>query len=813
MIRPQLALWTLLCSLSAGSLAGATEAPSGPGPWMVRAWFGDEAMIRTVASWSDHLQVERSKGFVRVLVDADHLARLEALGFFVEADAEGTELLRYAERSQEGWEDPDTIPGFPCYRTVEETYAAASALVAAHPTLATLLDVGDSWDKVTPGGPAGYDLEVLRLTNSGTPGPKPVLLVSAAIHAREYTTAEAALRFAEWILGAYGQDPDATWVLDAHEIHILLHTNPDGRKIAETGSQWRKNTDNDDGCGSSYGTDLNRNFDFYWGAWGGSTGGSCDETYRGPSAGSEPETQTLAAYMTSVFPDQRPDDLTTPAPDNATGLFVDLHSYGGDILSAWGQTPQPTCVGSPPLYPPNCAQILRLGRKWGYLSGYDPGVGSLYPVDGSTKDYSYGRLGVPGYTWELGSNFFEACSSFESSVWPAAFAMLRYAMKVPRAPYLLPAGPDALLPSAIPGGALPGDTVTLTATMDDSRYHDPDGAEPVQAIAAARAYVDVPPWGAGATPIALTAVDGLFDASSEAVTGTFDTTGLAFGRHLVYLEGEDSSGARGPVSAAFFWVLDPATAPTLAGVVQETGSGAPLAATVASGPFATASDPGTGAYSLRVPAGTYDLTASAPGYASQTVAGVVAVDTQVTTTDFDLPYLLSRFADDGEHGNLGWTAQTPWALSTEAAQSPTHAWSDSPGGNYGNSVNTALTSPLWDLTGLQNVTLAFAQIYDLETGYDYGHVEISTNGGSSWSEVLSVNGDGHESAWEQVTLALPTLAGSAQAKLRFRLTSDSSEVRNGWHLDDIRLQATSPNLIFADGFDLAGTDRWSGVTP
>ena len=41
----------------------------------------------------------------------------------------------------------ETIPGYPCYRTVEETFAAAQAIATTHPDLATWVDVGDSWEK------------------------------------------------------------------------------------------------------------------------------------------------------------------------------------------------------------------------------------------------------------------------------------------------------------------------------------------------------------------------------------------------------------------------------------------------------------------------------------------------------------------------------------------------------------------------------------------------------------------------------------------------------------------------------------------
>src|SRR5690606_27632496 len=108
------------------------------------------------------------------------------------------------------------IPGYSCYRTVEETCAAAAALAANHPTLATWTDIGNSWKKNFNG--TGYDIMVLRLTNQDIPGPKPVMFAMGAIHAREYTTAETVTRFGEYLVNNYGVDPDATWLLDHHEI-------------------------------------------------------------------------------------------------------------------------------------------------------------------------------------------------------------------------------------------------------------------------------------------------------------------------------------------------------------------------------------------------------------------------------------------------------------------------------------------------------------------------------------------------------------------------------------------------------------------
>ncbi|MCI0470038.1 MAG: hypothetical protein L0Y73_00095, partial [Candidatus Aminicenantes bacterium] len=52
----------------------------------------------------------------------------------------------------------ESIPSYPCYRTVEETFAAAASIAANYPTLATWTDVGDSWEKLH--GFGGYDMMV-----------------------------------------------------------------------------------------------------------------------------------------------------------------------------------------------------------------------------------------------------------------------------------------------------------------------------------------------------------------------------------------------------------------------------------------------------------------------------------------------------------------------------------------------------------------------------------------------------------------------------------------------------------------------------
>lgn len=817
---PTRALLITILLLAQTALAGGLPLPDDPftgaGPWMVRAWFGSDDAVREVASWGDHFQTDRKLGFLRLLADPERLEGLRALGFYVEIDAPSTALIRQAEEANRQaaealarGEAPEAgIPGFPCYRTVEETFATAQAIVAAHPTLASWIDAGDSWDKLTADGAPGYDMMVLKLTNSAVPGPKPILFVTSAIHAREYTTAELMTRFAEQLVNGYGSDADATWLLDFHELHFMLQTNPDGRKFAEGGALWRKNTDQNY-CGAtstSRGADLNRNFSFQWNCCGGSSGSACSETYRGPSAASEPEVQAVQNYLRAVFPDQRgPGYPGGGAPADATGVYLDIHSYSDLVLWPWGGTNTPT---------DNATALTTFGRRLAWYNGYLPeqAIG-LYPTDGTTDDFAYGDLGVAAFTIELGNDFFEACSSFESSVLPANLGALLYAAKVARTPYLTPGGPDARALGLTPGVVAPGEPATLHVTLDDTRFSNDNGTEPVQAISSAEVYVDVAPWQAGAVALPLTADDGTFNSTSEAANAVLDTTSLASGRHILFVRGQDAGGAWGPVSAIFLHVLDPATAPFVQGVVREAGTLAPLAATVTVGPFSTTTTVGTGAYSFQVPPGTYDIRASSAGHAPRRVTGVVAAPLATVTEDFALPAISPVLVDSGEGTSPGWTAQSPWALTTETAASPTHSWTDSPGGNYGNNLSTALTSPVLDLTGSTETLLTFAHRCQTEAGWDFCHVEISTDGGTNWSEVGVY--DGNQAGWEQVSIPVPQLDGVANARIRFRLTTDINTVADGWHVDDIALTAVLPPPadLFSDGFESGDFALWSSSVP
>ena len=741
---------------------------------IVRAYFTEPGMVEYVTSWTAPWEINHKEGYMVLEVTAEQQQFLHQIGYTVVRDDKLSAQYSNPAKPLAG-QSSTTIPGYPCYRTVEATLATIDDLIAQYPTLASKVDMGDSWLK-TQNAANGYDLVVLKLTNSAIPGPKPTIFNMSAVHAREYTTAELNTRFAEYLLTNYGTNADATWMLDYHEFHLLLQANPDGRKQAETGLSWRKNVNNAYCANTnSRGADLNRNFSYLWGGAGASTN-QCNDTYRGAGPASEPEVAAIEAYNRTLFPDVRPDDMTSPAPITTTGVFMDIHSYSKLVLWPWGVT---GTTG-------NDAAFKTFGRKLAYFNGYTPQQSvSLYPTSGTTGDFAYGELGVAAFTFELGTAFFEPCSNFENTILPDNLEALLYMSKAARLPYQLPAGPDVLDLGLSATAVTSGTQVTLYATLDDTRYHQGNGTEPTHNIAAAELYVGTPYWEAGAVAIPLAPADGTFNAPQEGVVGVLDTTGLANGRHTLFVRGRDAAGNWGVVSAVFLDIVPPDQIAGLTGTVtnQETNLPVQGAIMTTDTGLRTTTDH-FGLYQTGTAAGPLAVTVAAEGYAAQTVnVNVVAGET--LQQDFALIPICAVWEDDVENGNIGWTAQAPWAITNAQSHSPTRSWTDSPAGNYGNGINVSLTSPVIDLTGVTNVQLNFWHTCRTEAGWDFCRVEVSNNGGATWTQVAIY--DGINNAWSEVTLAVPMLNNQANARLRFRLTSDSSIVADGWYVDDIRL--------------------------
>ncbi|GGM46945.1 peptidase M14 [Longimycelium tulufanense] len=329
------------------------------------------------------------------------------------------------------------------YHTSAAHSAHLDEVAQKWPDLAFVVDIGDSWRKTR--GRGGHDIKAICLTKreAGDCGlnprsAKPRLTVIAQLHARELATGEVAWRWIDFLVEGYGHDREATTVLDSTEVWVVPIANPDGVDVVASGGNrpkmQRKNVNTSYGScsGTGVGVDLNRNSSF---KWGGDSTRPCSQTYQGPRAVSEPETASLERFFTALYPDQRGPRDTDPAPKDATGVMLTLHSYGNFIIIPWGWTERPT---------PNDAGLRALGRDMAQSNGYRVGTNGDtvgYKTTGTTDDFTYGELGVASYTFEIGSSrgncggFFPQYSCVDSLFWPQNKGALLTAAKAAKAPY------------------------------------------------------------------------------------------------------------------------------------------------------------------------------------------------------------------------------------------------------------------------------------------------------------------------------------------------------------------------------------------
>lgn len=150
------------------------------------------------------------------------------------------------------------------------------------------------------------------------------------------------------------------------------------------------------------------------------------------------------------------------------------------------------------------------------------------------------------------------------------------------------------------------------------------------------------------------------------------------------------------------------------------------------------------------------------------------------------------FADDMEGGTGNWIENDGhWGLTSNNFHSPSHSYTDSPTGNYGNYWDTwiELASPL-DLSHASAAELSFWHRVDTEEDYDFCYVEASSDGGATWHQV-GPKYDGNIN-WQFTELDVSDYTGTPDFKVRFRLVTDTYVTEDGWYVDDVAIAGPPP---------------------
>ena len=261
------------------------------------------------------------------------------------------------------------------YHNYKELEADMRSLAARAPDLVSIFSLGKST--------RGRDLWAVRLTKGakGTkPSTKPGIVFMGTHHAREHLSTEVPLLLAKHLVDNRA-DSEIARLLESRDIYFIPMVNPDGVEYDVDGGKYhmhRKNmAKNADG---STGVDLNRNYAWGWGG-GGASPNPSDDTYRGPSAFSEPESRAVKAFV-----EARPN----------LKVMISYHTFSELILYPWGgsdeQIPDAKAL----------AAFKTMAGEMGKMTGYTPEQSSdLYIATGDTCDWAWGAKGIFAFTFEL----------------------------------------------------------------------------------------------------------------------------------------------------------------------------------------------------------------------------------------------------------------------------------------------------------------------------------------------------------------------------------------------------------------------------
>ena len=287
---------------------------------------------------------------------------------------------------------------FDHFRSYPQMVSEMQEIVASHPQLASMQDIGDSYLKWA--GRGGHDVWALKISDDVTTedSSEAEVLYMSNIHAREIITPEVLFYFIHYLIDNYGRDAQVTHLIQNRELWFIPSANPDGHEYVFQGDPdqrdwysmtdplwWRKNMrdNNHDGQFKPFddGVDLNRNFGFAWGLDNdGSSPSEGSETYRGPAAFSEPESQIIRDFVKS----------------KNFIISLSYHSYGKLWLYPWGYTHDP-------LPARDAAVFQTLADSCTVHNNYQPQTGAeLYLTNGDTDDWFYGECGIYAFTPEVG---------------------------------------------------------------------------------------------------------------------------------------------------------------------------------------------------------------------------------------------------------------------------------------------------------------------------------------------------------------------------------------------------------------------------
>ena len=362
-------------------------------PMLVVAHPASQAQGEFLMSHFDETH-NHAPGEIELLLWPGDLARLDAAGIDYHVI---TEDLLARDGTDTAADEVQRLPGpdRSDYRRLEDYNAEMEKLAKQNPDLVKLFKM----KRPSLEGRDVFGIEIAANVKDAETDGRPVLYIDGIHHAREWPAAEYPIIWAHHLIDSFGKDQRITGLLKKARVILVPIVNVDGfvysreslvqnsNLSAGNGFEgyWRKNRRSLTGVTvpgprpvnpDAYGVDPNRNYSYLWGdGHGGSSGTQIDQTYRGTTPFSEPETQNVRDIILG----------------RQVTMVVTNHTYQASVLRTGGGDS------------PEDALLERLGQNIADILGYSNQATVGYPTTGTTDDWAYAAMGSLGFTIEHGS--------------------------------------------------------------------------------------------------------------------------------------------------------------------------------------------------------------------------------------------------------------------------------------------------------------------------------------------------------------------------------------------------------------------------
>ena len=512
---------------------------------------------------------------------------------------------------------------------------------------------------------------------------EPEVLYTSLHHAREPVSMMQLVYMMWYLLENYEEGTESEYLIDNFEMYFVLCQNQDGYLYNEStnsngGGMWRKNRrNNGDG---NYGVDPNRNYPYMWGYDNsGSSQYTSEQTYRGPSAGSEPITQMMIEFV------EAHDFL----------ICDNHHSYSDLLLYSWAYEEIHSADNETFA---TYAQIMT--RENNYATGQPWEI--LYAVNGDSNDWMYGEHDILAFTSETGNS--------SQGFWPAQ-----------------------------------SDIIPLCeGNMEMNLF--------------------------------LTRLSGAYAEVQDKSSNFIKRSG--------YLDFNIS-----------FFGLDT----TANFQVYYSGDNILLSDTMSFSDYSL----------LEIQADSLFYIVSEDVTYGQEFTFTLNIDNGNYVYQQELTKTIQKseiYFDDNGNNLTNWSSND-WNTTSNDFHSPNKSITDSPNGNYSSSATNPITSTNIDLSSIENANLSFWAKWNIENNWDYVQFYISTNGGSSWTELegnYTNSGTGSfqptgeplydgTSNWVNEQISLNDYLVD-DVVFKFVLFSDGDTEKDGFYFDDFIITGSTNNI-------------------